>query len=116
MKQLQMHLLYLRIVGPNPAAQSKIASEIKIKKWIYGLHALDKNAGYTKCYWRIYAFPPAYFIDRVNIEEDTYNGIVLPKGSNLLFSIYEIHHFRTLEAMKWISSVCATGAAFRQLT
>jgi cytochrome P450 len=36
-------------------------------------------------------FPPAYFIDRVNIEEDTYNGIVLPKGSNLLFSIYEIH-------------------------
>jgi hypothetical protein len=31
MKQLQMHLFYLRIVGSEPAAQSKIASEIKIK-------------------------------------------------------------------------------------
>jgi cytochrome P450 len=55
------------------------------------LHALDKNASYTKLVIEesMRLFPPAYFIDRVN-EEDTYNGIVL-KGSNLLFSIYEIH-------------------------
>jgi cytochrome P450 len=52
-----------------------------------------KNASYTKLVIEesMRLFPPAYFIDRVNIEEDTYNGIVLPKGSNLLFSIYEIH-------------------------
>ncbi len=36
-------------------------------------------------------YPPAYFIDRVNVDEDTFGGKVFEKGSNLLFSIYEIH-------------------------
>ncbi len=36
-------------------------------------------------------YPPAYFIDRVNIEEDSFGGKIFEKGSNLLFSIYEIH-------------------------
>ena len=36
-------------------------------------------------------YPPAYFIDRVNIEEDEYNGMKIPAGSNLLFSCIEIH-------------------------
>ncbi|TXD82432.1 cytochrome P450 [Subsaximicrobium wynnwilliamsii] len=36
-------------------------------------------------------YPPAYFIDRVNVEEDTFEGKIFEKGSNLLFSVYEIH-------------------------
>ncbi|WP_026754035.1 cytochrome P450 [Sediminibacter sp. Hel_I_10] len=36
-------------------------------------------------------YPPAYFIDRVNLEPDEFNGMVLDKGANLLFSVYEIH-------------------------
>ncbi|WP_027125680.1 cytochrome P450 [Gelidibacter mesophilus] len=36
-------------------------------------------------------YPPAYFIDRVNVEADTYGGKIFEKGSNLLFSVYEIH-------------------------
>jgi hypothetical protein len=36
-------------------------------------------------------YPPAYFIDRVNIEEDVFNGMKIPKGTNLLFSLHEIH-------------------------
>lgn len=36
-------------------------------------------------------YPPAYFIDRVNIEADQYNGMDIPAGSNLLFSCIEIH-------------------------
>lgn len=36
-------------------------------------------------------FPPAYFIDRVNIAEDHFNGMQFQPGSNLLFSVYEIH-------------------------
>ncbi|SDM47147.1 cytochrome P450 [Kriegella aquimaris] len=36
-------------------------------------------------------YPPAYFIDRVNLEADNFNGFTLEKGSSLLFSIYEIH-------------------------
>ncbi|WP_223034708.1 cytochrome P450 [Hanstruepera marina] len=41
-------------------------------------------------------YPPAYFIDRVNIEEDSYNGFHFNKGSNLLFSIFEIHRHEAL--------------------
>ena len=36
-------------------------------------------------------YPPAYFIDRVNKEADTFNEMDFEPGCNLLFSIYEIH-------------------------
>ncbi|SDR67516.1 hypothetical protein SAMN04515667_0213 [Formosa sp. Hel1_31_208] len=36
-------------------------------------------------------YPPAYFIDRVNISADDFNGMHFEAGSNLLFSVYEIH-------------------------
>lgn len=36
-------------------------------------------------------YPPAYFIDRVNIEPDTFNELDFEAGSNLLFSVYEMH-------------------------
>lgn len=36
-------------------------------------------------------YPPAYFIDRVNIAEDEFNDMHFEAGSNLLFSVYEIH-------------------------
>ncbi len=36
-------------------------------------------------------YPPAYFIDRVNIAADTFDGMTIKGGSNLLFSVYEIH-------------------------
>lgn len=82
------------LLARNPEAQSKIATEIKkIKSESADCMHWIKNASYTKLVIEesMRLFPPAYFMDRVNIEEDTYNGIILPKGSNLLFSIYEIH-------------------------
>jgi len=36
-------------------------------------------------------YPPAYFIDRKNLEEDTLGAFHFEKGSSLLFSIVEIH-------------------------
>ncbi|WP_397364726.1 cytochrome P450 [Olleya sp. R77988] len=36
-------------------------------------------------------YPPAYFIDRVNLENDSFNDLEFEAGSNLLFSIFEIH-------------------------
>ncbi len=36
-------------------------------------------------------FPPVYFIDRVNTVDLNYNEYYIPKHSDLLFSIYEIH-------------------------
>ncbi|MGB5942427.1 MAG: cytochrome P450 [Leeuwenhoekiella sp.] len=36
-------------------------------------------------------YPPAYFIDRENIETDYFGGFEIPKGTSLLFSVIEIH-------------------------
>ncbi|MFD2914970.1 cytochrome P450 [Psychroserpens luteus] len=36
-------------------------------------------------------YPPAYFIDRVNKTDDSFNGLDFEADSNLLFSVYEIH-------------------------
>lgn len=41
-------------------------------------------------------YPPAYFIDRVNVQSDSFNGLDLEAGSNLLFSVYEIHRHTDL--------------------
>ncbi|TRO64239.1 cytochrome P450 [Christiangramia sabulilitoris] len=36
-------------------------------------------------------YPPAYFIDRVNLEPDEFEGKYFESGSNLLFSLHEVH-------------------------
>lgn len=36
-------------------------------------------------------YPPAYFIDRVNLEDDTFNGMHFKTGSSILFSVIEMH-------------------------
>lgn len=36
-------------------------------------------------------YPPAYFIDRVNVATDYFNGMEFKPGCNLLFSVYEMH-------------------------
>ena len=82
------------LLARNPQAQSKILDEVRrIKSESDDIAHWIKNAAYTKLVieesMRLY--PPAYFIDRVNIEEDTFNGKTIPKGSTLLFSVYEIH-------------------------
>jgi len=41
-------------------------------------------------------YPPAYFIDRVNVEADCFNEMEFKSGCNLLFSIYEIHRHGNL--------------------
>ncbi|CAL65159.1 cytochrome P450 [Christiangramia forsetii] len=41
-------------------------------------------------------YPPAYFIDRVNVEQDEFGGMLLEPGENLLFSVHEIHRHPNL--------------------
>lgn len=82
------------LLARNTESQVKILEEIhKIKSESNDKMYWIKNASYTKFVieesMRLY--PPAYFIDRVNIQEESFKGMILPKGSNLLFSIYEIH-------------------------
>ncbi len=82
------------LLARHPEAQTKILEEVKtLKRESSDLMHWIKNATYTKLVIQesMRLYPPAYFIDRVNIEEENFNGMHLPKGSNLLFSVYEIH-------------------------
>ena len=82
------------LLARDPDSQDKIADEVeKATQNTNGLFEFIQACPFTKNVieeaMRLY--PPAYFIDRVNIEDDEYNGMFIPKDSNLLFSMYEIH-------------------------
>lgn len=82
-----------QLLATNEDAQQKVLDEIASFDANSTLMEQLRCSPYTQSVieetMRLY--PPAYFIDRVNKEEDTYNGLCIPKGSNLLFSLYEIH-------------------------
>lgn len=82
------------LLARDPDSQDKIADEVATaSEKTTGLFEFIQACPYTKSVveesMRLY--PPAYFIDRVNIDDDEFNGMFIPKGSNLLFSMHEIH-------------------------
>lgn len=91
----------LQLLAKHPDIQEKVYEECAgfgddsafAKADPTSLLALIKHCVYTKQVieesMRLY--PPAYFIDRVNIEEDVFDNVTIPKGSSLLFSVIEIH-------------------------
>ena len=89
-----------QLLALHPDWQEQIASEYeKLKQSAEGdLMKMVTSAKITQMVieegMRLY--PPAYFIDRVNLEKDEFGGKVFPKNSNLLFSIYEIHRHPAL--------------------
>jgi cytochrome P450 len=81
------------LLARHPEVQENILSEVKkASSKNEDLMEYMKACPYTKQVveesMRLY--PPAYFIDRINIEEDVFNGVKIPKGTNLLFSLHEI--------------------------
>ncbi|AVR47388.1 cytochrome P450 [Christiangramia fulva] len=81
-----------QLLALNPEWQDKIFEETQ-NQASEDLMAVVTNSPVTQQVIEegMRLFPPAYFIDRVNIEDDEFNGKFFPAGSNLLFSIYEIH-------------------------
>lgn len=81
-----------QLLAIHPEWQEKIFTELKKQKG-EDLMTLVTTSPLTRQVieegMRLY--PPAYFIDRVNVEPDEFRGKSFPAGSNLLFSIYEIH-------------------------
>ncbi|CAM4246481.1 cytochrome P450 [Gillisia limnaea] len=87
------------LLARDPQSQDKIAEEVeRASQETTGLFEFIQACPYTKNVieesMRLY--PPAYFIDRVNIEDDEFEGMFIPKGSNLLFSMHEIHRHSDL--------------------
>ena len=83
-----------QLLAQNPQIQDKIYSEVKVaSEATTSLMEFVQGCPYTQnvILESMRLYPPAYFMDRVNLEEDEFNGIKLDKGSDLLFSFYEIH-------------------------
>ncbi len=83
-----------QLLALNPEWQTKIYDEIKtIENETSDLMEFVMKAKLTQQVLEesMRLYPPAYFIDRVNVEEDSFEGLHFEAGSNLLFSIYEIH-------------------------
>ncbi|MBT8302576.1 MAG: cytochrome P450, partial [Maribacter sp.] len=38
-------------------------------------------------------YPPAYIIDRIAIEDDEFEGQIIPKNTMILMSVYELHRY-----------------------
>ncbi|MFC7357952.1 cytochrome P450 [Jejudonia soesokkakensis] len=82
------------LLARHPEIQDKVFQEVfeaqPIKE---DLMSFLKVCPYTKQVieesMRLY--PPAYFIDRVNHEADSFNEMEIEKGATLLFSLHEIH-------------------------
>jgi len=82
------------LLARDPASQDKIADEVEMATHnSNGLYEFIQACPFTKNVIEeaLRLYPPAYFIDRVNLEDDEFNGMSIPKNSNLLFSMYEIH-------------------------
>jgi cytochrome P450 len=82
------------LLARNPEIQETLFAEVtKAKSNSESLMEFIKNCPFTKNVIEesLRLYPPAYFIDRVNIEDDEFGGLFIPKNSSLLFSLKEIH-------------------------
>lgn len=87
----------LELLARHPEVQDKVYEEtVKASNESENILEFLKYCTYTKQVieesMRLY--PPAYFMDRVNLEEDEYEGKIIPKESSVLFSIIEIHRHK----------------------
>ncbi|MCH4821950.1 cytochrome P450 [Gramella lutea] len=83
-----------QLLALNPEWQEKIYKEVAELK----VQNLDQMSFVAQCNYTqqvieesMRLYPPAYFIDRVNLEEDEFEGKYFEPGSNLLFSLHEVH-------------------------
>jgi cytochrome P450 len=91
----------IQLIGQKAKVQEKLYSEIKDLEE-RSLFEVLKESKYTQNVIEesMRLFPPVYFIDRQNIEEDSFKGFEIPKNTTLLFSVHQIHR----NAKNWDNS------------
>ena len=85
------------LLARNPEVQEKLYKEVvKAKKESATIMDFLKVSAYANQVidesMRLY--PPVYFIDRISLEEDNFEGFAVSKASSVLLSIYEIHRHK----------------------
>jgi len=82
----------LQLVAQNKAVQEKIRDEVSLFDENDILNSIQ-NLQYTKqCIEEtLRLYPPAYFSDRLSLEDDECNGVKIPKNTQVLLSYYEMH-------------------------
>lgn len=83
-----------QLLALNPEWQETIFMEItELRKESDGLMHVVTKATKTQMVIEesMRMYPPAYFIDRVNLKAFDYEGKYFEEGSNLLFSLHEVH-------------------------
>ncbi|MDX1461943.1 MAG: cytochrome P450 [Marinirhabdus sp.] len=83
-----------QLLAKHPEYQNQISAEVSQAKatsedYMKILQQLPITTAVIEESLRLY--PPAYFIDRVNLEADTFEGMHFEKGTSLLFAVHEIH-------------------------
>ncbi|MBQ4818691.1 cytochrome P450 [Aquimarina sp. MMG016] len=89
----------LQLLAKHPEIQEKVYQETLNPELDQGslLEEISKLQYTKQCVeeaMRLY--PPAYFSDRVAIEDDEYNDVQFSKGSMILISFFEIHRHQDL--------------------
>lgn len=82
----------LQLIAKNVAVQEKIRHETVEVDTSDVLNSIQKLPYTKQCIeetMRLY--PPAYFIDRLSLEEEECNGVKIPKNTQVLISVYELH-------------------------
>lgn len=88
-----------QLLASHPQHQNTIFNEVKkARRETNSLMEFIQACSFTQNVIEeaLRLYPPAYFIDRMNIEEDEFEGMTIPKGSSVLFSLYEIHRHKDL--------------------
>jgi cytochrome P450 len=82
----------IQLIGQKQEVQDQLRSEVKHLQNATLFETL-KESKYTQNVIEesMRLFPPVYFIDRQNIEADTFKGFEIPKHTTLLFSVHQIH-------------------------
>lgn len=83
-----------QLLSRHPEAQQKVLKELQSIPDDADFMTRIKESPYAKAVLEeaMRMYPPAYFIDRINITDDAYNGLHFKKGANLLFSVIQIHN------------------------
>lgn len=84
---------FCELLARNPEVQEKLLEEVSGNDTSESLMQRIQQSTYANAVinevMRLY--PPVYFIDRVSLEDDVYNGMHIPKNTSILMSVYEIH-------------------------